>query len=144
MTPMIKISKTQKAAMRPASAALIDDPTSWVNTRHADNALKETEDKTFTLPLSRRSRKYPIPAITKIGTTSEIRMERRLDTGLVSATRRARSTTCRALHDENQRNHSNKDHAKQAGYIDKSNHCGLAMNHTRKRGEGLLRRDSHT
>src|SRR5436190_11895679 len=110
-TPIIAINRKQKAVMRPASAALIEDPTSCVNTRHGDNALKDTDDNTFTLPLKRLSRKYPIPAITKIGTTSEIRIDRSVDTSLVCAARRARSTMARALHDEDEGNHGDENQA---------------------------------
>src|SRR6185295_17641754 len=69
--PMMAVSSRQNAAMRPASEALIEEPTSWLKTRHGDSALKEMEDKTFTLPPKRRSRRNPIPAMTKIGATSE-------------------------------------------------------------------------
>jgi hypothetical protein len=78
--PMITVKRTQKAAIFPASAPLIDEVTSWTKMRQGESTLKESVDNTFTLPLNRCSMRYPNPAITKIGTTSEIRIEKNDDT----------------------------------------------------------------
>src|SRR6188768_4490484 len=80
MKPMVAVNNRPNAAMRPASPALIEEPTSWVNTRQGESAWKEIEERNLTLPPSRRSKRNPTPAMAKIGTTSEIRIDSRLVT----------------------------------------------------------------
>jgi hypothetical protein len=77
---MITVRRRQNADILPASAPLIDEVTSWTKIRQGESTLKESADNTFTLPLNRCSIRYPNPAMTKMGATSEIRIEKNDDT----------------------------------------------------------------